>query len=571
VSGAPAGGPRPVPTDADLARLLEGELARLGSAVHPRADGLEQILALPPARRLRHPQPVWRRAYAAVVAPSRRRPEQREVPPTDRSGRRSQLRPVQAAAAVAFVVALAAAGLAGASLAGSGVASRSAPSVPGQRGARSELGPAARASGSDHGAHSNGPVAGSELPGSPDLGVSVVGAFVSGNDVVHLVLPGERQPVALAGSARASNVELSRDGSWVAFLRGQGSTPELVVQSTSGGTARVLGSGTGPAFAWAPGADLLAFSFDGQGLAVVPAGGGAPSWVVAPSEFVGSFAWSPSSTELAVATTSTGVDPSLGARASSVEQVRELSVPTSGALATPLASAPVVWSAPEGDEVILAGWWPDGKGLVAWVDPGWSYSAEVQRGLPLELVPLGGGSPTVVADTYPFLPWITWSPDGNELAVVAGLGQQPWDGKRVVVCVLAVVRCRPVPVPAGSVSLDPSWSPDGTALALVVAQAGTPASGTSWYATRRLYRWDLAGSARPVRGAPAGVAAPVWLDGGRLLGFSTASAIEVVPAEGGVSDAIATGLAGDAHPGAGPDAIGKLPWSGVAVWATGLG
>ncbi len=575
-------GPRPVPTDADVARRLEDELARLASTVHPRADGLEQILALPPTRRLRRPHPAWRRAYAAVVAPSWRRAGQQaggqQAGPTERSRPGGHPRPIQAAAAVAFVVALAAAGLAGASLAGSGPTSRSAPSALGRP---AELGPHGSPGSSEHvlqggegsasGPAANGAFAPARVPASPELGVSVVGAFVSGNDVVHLVLPGRSQPVPLSGTGGASNVELSRDGSWVAFLRGLGSTAELVLQPTSGGAARILGSGASPAFAWAPGADLLAFSFDGQGLAVVPAGGGAPSWVVAPSEYVGSFAWSPSSTEVAVATTATGADPSGGARASSVEQVREFAVPTSGSSATPFSAAPVVWSAPRGDEVILAGWWPDGKGLVAWIDRGWSYSTEVERGLPLELVPLGGGSPTVVADTYPYLPWIAWSPDGNELAVVAGLGQQPWEGKRVVVCVLEVVRCRPVPVPAGSVSLDPSWAPDGAALALVVAEGGTPASGAGWYSTRRLYRWDLTGQAEPVRGAPAGVAAPVWLDGGRLLGFSTGSAIGVVPAGGGASRSIASGLAGDAHRGAGPDAIGKLPWSGVAVWATGLG
>jgi len=191
--------------------------------------------------------------------------------------------------------------------------------------------------------------------------------------------------------------------------------------------------------------------------------------------------------------------------------------------------APAVVTATTQNVLELAGWWPDGQGLLYWLDYQGSASIAAD-GLPLDSVALGGRPPrTLVPAMLVHGSWLAFSPHGTALAAVSGGNRVIWSGgKQITLCVTAG-PCTPVAQPVGVVSVGPSWSPGGTAIVFARLSASGPFGPnghadfspywiTRWEATSRLWTVGASGSgARPVAGAGPGAVDPVWGRDGSLL------------------------------------------------------
>lgn len=372
--------------------------------------------------------------------------------------------------------------------------------------------------------------------------------------------PGETPKAVVRAANPGSAPQWSADGKWLAYL-GAGDHLHLVHPDGSG-EQLALGA-TVAAMTWSPVADLLAV-VPSSGvdvgdlllLSLAPsadAGTGRlpPPTVVAAS--VSSFVWSADGTQIAYSVAGAGAQP---------DRIVVYDVVTG-------ASRPLAYLAPAGDGIELASWWPDGAGVLFWVDPGRSLAAEA-TGLVLESLALGSSSATVLGRSFVYLPWLAWSPNGDRLLMVEMTGAFPWQGSQLALCEPTAGTCRRLSQPAGTVSIDPSWSPSGRSIAFVrapVLRASSPGSGLdTWYARRRLWVSGPTGAdAHQVPGAVAGAAEPQFGASGKTIDYVTGRAIDSVPSSGGVSTPIASGLAG-ALSTAGPDGYGKLPWGGTAAW-----
>lgn len=380
-----------------------------------------------------------------------------------------------------------------------------------------------------------------------------VAAYVSGG-TLYTAEPGSRpRGVARVGDS-TSAPQWSADGAWLAYLD---AGDQLHLVQADGGHPQVPLSAPVAAMTWSPAADLLAVVVSGgpqEGdLLLVPVSGSGAETPQVLATDVASFVWSPGGDHIAVSRAGTGVQP---------DRLTVVDVVTGAVQDLP-------YQAPPGDGVLLASWWPDSQGLLLWLEPGRSLAAEA-TGLPLVTVPLTAVAGTTLARTFVYLPWLVWAPNGSRLALVEMTRSFPWQGSRVAVCRPSPGTCRPLPQPAGTVSLDPTWSPDGRQLAVVrapVLASGAPGPGLdAWYAQRRLWVVDPAGTAaRPVAGAPSGAAEPRFGPGGTSLTVVTANAVVEVATKGGKATVLAGGLSG-ALDTAGPDGYGKLPWGGTVVW-----
>ncbi len=98
-----------------------------------------------------------------------------------------------------------------------------------------------------------------------------------------------------------------------------------------------------------------------------------------------------------------------------------------------------VYEVTDGSGIVIASWWPDGRGLVFWLDPLHSASFAAE-GLPLVSLALGGGESKLLATTLAYPGWLSAGP-GNRLALTEGAGRIEWNSKYLAVCDL-VTRSR---------------------------------------------------------------------------------------------------------------------------------
>jgi len=354
----------------------------------------------------------------------------------------------------------------------------------------------------------------------------------------------------LSSTAPAGEPRWSSDGRLLAFQDATADSIHVVAADGSG--EQVAWRGRIHAFAWSnAGPDLLAVEPDDGGLAIVSPDGHV-RWVLPPGVAVESAAWR-------------GADLSWTTEA-----------PRAWIGVLPAGGVPVTlgpWPAP-GADLILATWVGTDH-LLAWVAGG---GRDESQGLQLDDIGVNGTqitgadplATTLVATTW-VVPGPAGTPGAEQVLLVAGSGDLPWQDKQVERCDLVTDACSPlVDLGAAAVTLDPAWSPDGTRVAFVEAPAwGPPLTGTvaDWYPTRRLWVVGADGdSPGPVPGASAGAAAPAWSADGEAIDYSTAAAVERIAAAGGTPAVVLASLTGG-QGGAGPDGYGKGPWRSVAAWA----
>lgn len=353
----------------------------------------------------------------------------------------------------------------------------------------------------------------------------------------------------------------SPDGHWLAYIAASVDAYQggpLWVVRRDGGAAHQITGLPGPAstFSWSPVADVLAI-----GLPY-----GAPDadnlWVASPTgrarrvQGAVAGAWSPDGASLAYGATLPFAGPE--GRSDAL-----FTAPATGGAAIQRYTA-------KDSGIIVVGWWPDGRGILFFVDP--MHSASIAAdGLKLYSLPLGaGGTPRPLILTLRHADWLARSPSGRNLLVVAGGGRQIWSNKALATCDVQIAACRTLPQPAGVISLDPAWSPRGNRIAFVRARDAGDIGGfgstqnlMSWVRTRTLWVADArGGQARQLLGA-AGIYAPQWSRDGAHLLYLRDNAVWLIGANG----VAPTRIVG---PFPGPFDLsgyyGHVSWSGVLAW-----
>lgn len=307
----------------------------------------------------------------------------------------------------------------------------------------------------------------------------------------------------------------SHDGRWLAYRRLQdAATGEIWIASADGGQSYRIGQALAASrsdLGWSPAvATLAAVLQDASGKSGLwlASPGGIPRPLRGAGNAVTSFAWSPDGAMIAYVTT-----VSSPTRHDVVSTIR----PRDGHVVRRFA-------APANTAVELAGWWPNARGLVFWLDPDYSQSLAAD-GLDLLALALGGSTNRALTGTLPYRDWLSWAPDGHTLLLVEGGGREAWQGKHLAVCDVERGTCRRIPQPAGDVSVDPTWAPNGSMIAFVRAperasSSGDGQTGADWTNTRALWLAAPDGSgARVLSYVRGGVFAPAWSADDRVLLF----------------------------------------------------
>ncbi len=203
----------------------------------------------------------------------------------------------------------------------------------------------------------------------------------------------------------------STDGSWLAFTyttpppgeeAGDTETALWVLRAGAPHAEQVAFTGVG-AFSWSPTTSLvLAFESLDPGTNTTTLWEDVPGHranaVPGITPFFGGFAWSPDGTHLAVSTGHAGNGH--GTDLLSTLQV----VPTGG-------GAPVTWYQTTSNVIEVGSWWPNGKGLLYWLDTDGSSSVAAD-GLVL-YTQAAGSPPRPLATTLVDASWLPGVPTGS--------------------------------------------------------------------------------------------------------------------------------------------------------------
>jgi TolB protein len=253
---------------------------------------------------------------------------------------------------------------------------------------------------------------------------------------------------------------------------------------------------------------------------IVPAAGGKPFEIARDVPDVDTFAWSPDGRLLAFS----------GWRAPPPRQNindRLYTVPTSGRASTSTVRYRATFNPPpHGGEngIRIAGWWPDGKGILFWLDP-YHSSSIAADGLELYSLDLATGTVHRLAKTLTYPDWLAFAPTGDRVLLVAGGPRPAYYGKRLMLC-RESGSCQAVVERQGVVSFDPAWSPDGREIAFTEAHAlvawgfSSKAPLRNWIRSHTLRIANADGSnPHQVTAAGNGVYDPEWSRDGRGILF----------------------------------------------------
>ncbi len=376
-------------------------------------------------------------------------------------------------------------------------------------------------------------------------------------------------PVAAGGGAPRVNVAAFRGQGALAFLWNDRA---YLLDGGSGRLHVLPGAGALTNFSWVPDGRWLAYRdrpspLDPSGLRVVRATGGDAHPIGGLPAPVASFTWLPAADVLVVRLTGTTPAARLPWLVTPTGQAHHRASPTTGGLLAPngrtlayavtlpfrdpqtrsdaLDTAATAGGRParlvvaRHGGIILAGWWPNGKGLLFWLDPFHSRSLAAD-GLGLYTLPLGG-RPRLLTSALPRS--LSFSPSGREVLLIGGSGRELWHAKTLTTCDVETALCHAVPRRPGTVALDPVWSPTGTTWAFVQAQDRGRRAGAfgfrttqallAWVHTHTL--WIATAQGTHARELPAGtgVYGPQWSGDGRHLLFIRDNALWLIATRGG--------------------------------------
>jgi dipeptidyl aminopeptidase/acylaminoacyl peptidase len=277
-------------------------------------------------------------------------------------------------------------------------------------------------------------------PGPPDPPppgpLTVNGPAWAGHGDLAFVSTGQLEVLSNAGSLTKitgpssggfdSNPAWSPDEQWLAFLHtGPANGFELaaptlwLVEAGSSQAEEVTTSGIGM-FAWSPTAPVLAYTLlpNYNFPAGVPEDlwfdrPGAPptSVAVGTGAGVGSIAWSPDGSELAF-------DDSVFPQPASATSPATPAMGQLGTVSVNGGQVTTVYLLAESG-IDLAGWWPEGGGLLFWEDTVFSASIEAD-GLTLYSLEFGSAQPVALTTSLVGSTWLAPQPGGDAVAVVSG-------------------------------------------------------------------------------------------------------------------------------------------------------
>ncbi|HYA69450.1 MAG TPA: hypothetical protein VED63_12025, partial [Acidimicrobiales bacterium] len=237
---------------------------------------------------------------------------------------------------------------------------------------------------------------------------------------------------------------------------------------------------------------------------------------------------------------------------------------------------PLTWYQSTQNSVDLDGWWPDGGGLLYWIDPG---SSEALDGIEL-YTQSSGSAPVPLATTLVSPSVVAWAPDARQpdlakVALVAGGDRFIWGGdKHVETCDPVTAACAPVAEPAGTVGLSPAWASDRQVYFVAASDTGPfgPGGGADfsdgwlslWDASARLYVTTAQGPGLVV-GTGAGVVDAVPAKAGGML-FVRDDALWLLPPSAAAGPAVR--VAGPLFSGASPGGYyGQVDWPSMFAWS----
>lgn len=373
-----------------------------------------------------------------------------------------------------------------------------------------------------------------QLAGKPDVNATTFKgqgklAFIS--EGLLYVLDGSTTEVKqLTEFGSALEPTWSHDGEWLAFKlitdKSSLNGPLWLVRKDGTQAHQVQGLPetvmTGR-FYWSPTSNLLAVGTEG-GIWLVPTEG-KPHRLVKTQSYA-SFSWSPDGKSLAYNDTflnkeySAADDVLFTVDINGGQPVKHLKTPEAG--------------------IILAGWQPDGNGLLYWLNPSRGASAAAD-GLGLWSLQLAETKPKPLTTGLINKEWQSFSPQGQLLTVV-GEERIVWANKSLAVVNPKTGQLQHLANPNGCVAIDPQFSPDGKNIVFVAAKnLGRDVWGfnndddlNAWVNSRTLYIANADGSnARPFPMAGQGIYQPTWSKNGRKILFVKNKALWSINIEGG--------------------------------------
>jgi WD40-like Beta Propeller Repeat len=403
-------------------------------------------------------------------------------------------------------------------------------------------------------------------------------AFISSGQLEILSNAGTLTDITGPTGGFDSDVAWSPDDQWLAFLHTGPANgydipaPTLwLLKAGSSQAQEVTTSGIGM-FAWSPTAPVLAYTI------VVkynfPAGGpenlwfdrpGAPptSVPVGTGAGLGSIAWSPNGSELAF-------DDSVFPQPASATSPTTPATGRLGIVSVNDGHMTMVYALADSG-IDLAGWWPEGGGLLFWEDTGFSGSNE-EDGLTLYSLESGSKQPVALTTSLVGSTWLAPQPGGSTVAVVSGGGRSIWTaGRAIELCSFPTATCQSVPIPAGTVGLAPSWTRSGTLIFAVASASSNDGafSMAQWNSTNALWSLLLGGQSSPLLSTPAGALLADPASRGSTMVVVADNALWLADIGTAVP---ATRVAGPLYSTADPDGFyGEVDWTGTFAWSAASG